>query len=1008
MERFLSGCVLLTAALVGEFCFCVTPGSATEERAIWVRRIVNLDESANSSSQQFEQAKIESVSFLPGYRDTAEGWGPFLMELDPEFSLAVVEEVWPRLTTRGVKLGLLRAFTDGPHPYLHRVLHLGMTDPDSVVREYAIKQLEKIAFRTFGEEDRDDYLLWYNQSRDRSVKDVIHQSYLRLVERLTNLDRTTGIDVLRNTRAARWRYRRDSIATLKRECIKDVRLVDLVESWLEDPDASPDEIEDVLYIWGGIVSEPDREFVESVIVPLTRLPHPLRVRCEAVERLGLPGNEWALPVVLEFVEEARPYWEDFGSDEERDRIRNEDPETWEQLLDKVSAAYDFFKEIQPSDEQIQQHLLPLLREDFPAELRREIVRMIGDSGLPDAADLLLEPLVRFERFISGDDSLLPYYFDVLEEIGDPRAIPTLIGVIDADNSEDTIELGGYLFIMEALDHWSPLYDGAWWRRWWQEHKSRYDAEVQRIPVPDLPKTEHGKTYTPFPEEMFTNDGLMEYVKRHFKAGDLEMVESLFEVLLWRGEERAIPLMIGIIDACDTDRSVRGLNMPLSRLTGVPPVDRARDGAWWRRWWELNKHHFPEEVRRIPIPDLPKLEYEEEDQQFKLELPNVESAARTMIRLFRERDFDPLCALADDLAEREQFWAIPLMIGLINSDNTPATIGGFGVRALPKLTGVEYDESHDVAWWTAWWGKNKPRYPEAVQQLSILADPYDSNVVERWVTKVNASAEGYVAFAFDLREQPEPPEEMEVEAEPEIPDATDVADIPSDEVFVGGNPKMRYFLIGPRAGTAAPAKTYKLVLILPGGIGTAGFHPFVKRVYKHALGEDYIAAQLVAVKWRPWQRTVWPSERNPVPGQEFSTEDFVDAVIADAKTRHPINDNCIFQLAWSSSGPAAYRISVQENTPITGSYIAMSTWSHYRQLNLENAKGRPYFILHSPEDQTASIRSARRAREALAEAGANVRMVPYQGGHGWHEDVYGSVRQGIQWLEQQVRASGDEP
>ena len=66
-----------------------------------------------------------------------------------------------------------------------------------------------------------------------------------------------------------------------------------------------------------------------------------------------------------------------------------------------------------------------------------------------------------------------------------------------------------------------------------------------------------------------------------------------------------------------------------------------------------------------------------------------------------------------------------------------------------------------------------------------------------------------------------------------------------------------------------------------------------------------------------------------------------------------------------------------------------------------AKEQRYYILHSPDDQVCPYRMAISARETLREAGAKVEFVEYNGGRGWHGDVFGNLRKGIEWLESQA-------
>src|SRR5690606_24926343 len=88
------------------------------------------------------------------------------------------------------------------------------------------------------------------------------------------------------------------------------------------------------------------------------------------------------------------------------------------------------------------------------------------------------------------------------------------------------------------------------------------------------------------------------------------------------------------------------------------------------------------------------------------------------------------AEAVDAERRESIWtaaralaeigsaeAIPAMIGLIKDGDSYDTVYGIGYFGLSGLTGVNYDEKHDGAWWRDWWVKNRDRYP-AVRGVEI--------------------------------------------------------------------------------------------------------------------------------------------------------------------------------------------------------------------------------------------------------------------------------------------------
>jgi predicted esterase len=226
---------------------------------------------------------------------------------------------------------------------------------------------------------------------------------------------------------------------------------------------------------------------------------------------------------------------------------------------------------------------------------------------------------------------------------------------------------------------------------------------------------------------------------------------------------------------------------------------------------------------------------------------------------------------------------------------------------------------------------------------------------------------------------------------------DVADIVSQDLRAGKDEHKRYFLIEPPKSVKAPKKGYGLIVVLPGGDGSADFHPFIKRIAKNAVPEGYVLAQPVAVKWTEKQEIVWPTAGNRVEGMKFSTEEFVDAVIEDVSGKYKLDPARAFTLAWSSSGPAAYAASLSNNR-ITGSFIAMSVFKPDLLPPLEKAKGHAYFLYHSPDDRVCPFRMTEQAAKELKRNGATVELATYEGGHGWRGNLYDDIREGVEWLE----------
>ena len=243
----------------------------------------------------------------------------------------------------------------------------------------------------------------------------------------------------------------------------------------------------------------------------------------------------------------------------------------------------------------------------------------------------------------------------------------------------------------------------------------------------------------------------------------------------------------------------------------------------------------------------------------------------------------------------------------------------------------------------------------------------------------------------------------------LPHAEDVADIPADDRRAQDDPYNRYILICGRGDQPAPPDGYKVLLVLPGGSGSPDFHPFIKRIYRHVLSDEYLLAQIVAPEWdrQQAQEHVWPTTTNPHKSMKFSTEQFIDVVLDEIDQDYAIDERHIFMLAWSSSGPPTYATTLQPKTRVTGAFVAMSVFKPETLPPVENAKDRAFYILHSPQD-FIPIAHAEAARDQLRAAGATTRLTTYQGGHGWGRNIYQKLRDGIGWLEEQVPTDGEVP
>ena len=463
--------------------------------------------------------------------------------------------------------------------------------------------------------------------------------------------------------------------------------------------------------------------------------------------------------------------------------------------------------------------------------------------------------------------------------------------------------------------------------------------------------------------------------------DSEAMMNALSEIANRDDRRAIPDLIGILDADNSDDLIYAIgHMSLTRLTGVR-FDYAHHGLWWRKWWKANAARFDEEVRRRPIPDLPKTEHGKAfaanppDAESIILEPTLDDLIARLEQNVRDGEVSRIGATAGWIAEFENPRAIPKLIDLIEHDNTNNTIYWVGWYGLTPLTTVNFEESHDGKWWRQWWDENRDEVEMSIQDARKREPPSGN-------------------LRLPNHERP-------------LLHAEDVADIPAEDRHAQDDPYKRYILIGGRGDKPAPPKGYKILLVLPGGSGSPDFHPFIKRIYRHVLSDEYLLVQIVAPEWdrQQAQNQVWPTTTNPHRSMKFSTEQFIDAVMDEIDKDYAIDKRHIFMLAWSSSGPATYAFVLQQNTRMTGAFVAMSVFKPETLPPIENANGLAFYILHSPQD-FIPIKYAEAARDQLRAAGATTKLATYEGGHGWRGGVYQKLRDGMHWLEQQVAIKGN--
>jgi hypothetical protein len=193
------------------------------------------------------------------------------------------------------------------------------------------------------------------------------------------------------------------------------------------------------------------------------------------------------------------------------------------------------------------------------------------------------------------------------------------------------------------------------------------------------------------------------------------------------------------------------------------------------------------------------------------------------------------------------------------------------------------------------------------------------------------------------------------------------------------------------------KSYSLLVVLPGGTGTADFLPFVENGILGQAPADCVGVLVTAVKWKDDQQIVWPTATSKVVGMKYTTEDYVRAVVAEVEKELPMDAERRAVLAWSSSGPGVYPLLVDKNGPFSRGYVAMSIWPGKALGDLAAVKGRRFQLDQSPDDKVTTFPHVQKAYEALSKAGAVVQVSTYSGGHGWQDAPLPRLKAGLAWL-----------
>lgn len=619
-----------------------------------------------------ERALVEKLIEATNHKQVAFALNNDLMRLPPDSALRVARFAWPRLQNSSTKTGVLKAFQFGHHRHIASVLDLGMTDADPDVREYANFYLINVAMEDFSS-DPTEYTRWVQFAKDATLEATFQRQYERLVNKLTPMPVSQAISHYESMDDDMGGQAVKSSYAAKRSAAAESGLHDLILRWHDDPEITSEE-KRLVRKWIAIMT-PSESMVNEQLRPMLNATGDGELRLALVRAIDRASDE-------QLTSDEQPTSDDGITFAQQEYLR--------QLETLVRAE---------SDGTANQDM------DWKAHEMNLKLTMMRDAS--------------------------------------PAMIPRLIAIMDCDNSKDTIStiksvLGAIPIPNQSgrtIDVPEHMTDGPWWRRWWIENRECFGEPLAGTDVPELPKTKHGQSYVPLPEDIGTYEVAAEMIRAEMAKPipDYDVIRrAAFGVL----DPRVIPILIGVIESDNSYDTVYGIGYFGIGYMQRPTLTQVRyspyhDGPWWRRWWNENRQRVLAEsgltLADDPgIPTFAKSEHGKTYQPYPDDLDTHEGRVK-YVRSCWGRDDVELKSLIELIASFDEPKGIPLLIGMLQSHSTKAgnrfrddqanyvfQADGFCDNAIGELTQVErrYDELHDAAWWTAWWDRNRGRFPTA--------------------------------------------------------------------------------------------------------------------------------------------------------------------------------------------------------------------------------------------------------------------------------------------------------
>ncbi|MHC4933136.1 MAG: sigma-70 family RNA polymerase sigma factor [Planctomycetota bacterium] len=275
-----------------------TVAAPKAEREETPERRGRVEEGSGLTSFFVHRVQIASPSFS-GVIDVAHE----ISDMDPADGLAIMKAIFREVKSAEKRRQMLKAFTidDGNLQSLE-ILHLGASDPDPGVRDWALAYLNGFGFRDFRAAP-ETYPPWRERHAGRPLRTVVYESAEEFVLRVTALSGDALKRELHTFETLTLQGSSGCNALELPGLMKRLGLLQVATRWLDDASLSPGE-RNIVHGWIRSLV-PDEAYLRRVYLPALEDPSSADDFHAATRALGKGEHRWAVEPLVEAYARAR-------------------------------------------------------------------------------------------------------------------------------------------------------------------------------------------------------------------------------------------------------------------------------------------------------------------------------------------------------------------------------------------------------------------------------------------------------------------------------------------------------------------------------------------------------------------------------------------------------------------------------------------------------------------------------------------------------------------------------